>query len=56
MSVFVSEKHGQAKALSRLLAKNVREYFKEDDHRKAFEAWYLKRYGKPYQWVNISAR
>ena len=51
MSVFVPEKQAQARAASLLLAQRVREYFKNPDHRKAFEVWYLKRYGKPYVWV-----
>ena len=51
MSVFVPEKQAQARAASLLLAQRVREYFKNPDHRRAFEAWYLNRYGKSYVWV-----
>lgn len=53
MSVFVPEKQAQAKALSLSLAGYVREYFKDDHHRAEFEAWYLKRFGKPYEWKTI---
>lgn len=54
--VFLPEVQAQAKALSLLLAQTVREYFKDEGHRKDFEAWYMGKYGKPYQWVNISAK
>lgn len=52
MSVFVPEVQGQVKALGALLARNVREYFKNEENRKEFEQWYLKKkkYGKPYEW------
>ena len=53
MSVFVPEKQAQAKALSLLLVGRVRDYFKSEEHRKEFEAWYLKRCGKPYEWKPI---
>lgn len=56
MSVFVPEVQAQAKAASLLLAQIVREYFTDEGHRKEFEDWYLKQYGKPYQWEKINAR
>lgn len=37
MSCFVPEKQGQLKALGMTLAETVREYFKDEQHRKAFE-------------------
>ena len=49
-SVFTPEVQGQAKALALLLAQEVREYFKDPEHRKEFKRWYLKKYGKPYEW------
>lgn len=53
MSVFVPEKQAQAKALSLLLARRVREYFGDEQHRKEFEAWYKKKTGKKYEWKPI---
>ena len=32
------------------LMQKVERYFQNLEHRKAFEVWYLKRYGKPYVW------
>lgn len=49
------EKQAQAKAASLLLAQRVREFFKDEQHRQEFEIWYLKRYGRPYEWKGISA-
>jgi len=54
VSVFVPEKQAQARAASLLLAQRVRNYFKDEQHRKEFEVWYQKRYGRPYQWKGIS--
>lgn len=54
MSVFTPDKQAQARSLSLLLAQRVREYFKNEQHRKEFEVWYIKKYGKPYQWVSVS--
>lgn len=48
MSAFVPEVEGQAKAFASLLARSVREFFQDERHRKEFEEWYLKKYGKPY--------
>jgi len=55
VSAFAPEKQAQAKAASLLLAQRVRSYFKDAQHRREFEIWYEKRYGKPYQWKGISA-
>ena len=52
-SVFTLEVQGQEKALALLLAQEVREYFKDPEHRKEFERWYLKKYGKPYVWKPV---
>lgn len=52
-SVFTPEVQGQAKAFALLLAQEVREYFKDPEHRKDFEQWYLKKYGKPYVWKSV---
>lgn len=54
MSEFVPEKQAQAKALSLLIARNVREFFKDEQHRAEFEQWYERRYGKKYVWRSIS--
>ena len=50
MSCFVPEKQGQLKALGMTLAETVREYFKDEQHRKAFEIWHKQKYGQDYQW------
>ncbi len=55
-SSFVPEVRGQARALALLIAQNVRDYFKNEEHRKEFEVWYLSKYGKPYQWVSVSQK
>ena len=52
-SNFVPEVQGQAKAFSSLLARSVGEFFKDEENRKKFEDWYLKKNGKPYQWVPV---
>lgn len=54
MSAFVPEKQAQAKALSLLLARSVREYFGDETHRQEFERWYEKRCGKKYEWKGVS--
>ena len=36
--------------LAKLTAHTVTEYFKDPEHRKEFEEWYLKEYGEPYLW------
>lgn len=32
----------------------VQEYFKSSENRKAFEEYYLKKYGKPYVWKTLA--
>lgn len=54
-SVFAPEVQGQAKAFSSLLARSVREFFKDEANRKQFENWYKQKYGIPYEWVHIEA-
>ncbi len=54
MSAFTPNKQAQAKALGLLLAQRVREYFKSPENRAEFEAWYLKKYGKPYKWNSVN--
>ena len=49
-SAFAPEVRGQAKAFSSLLARSVREFFKDETNRKQFESWYEQKYGTPYQW------
>lgn len=55
-SVFLPEVQAQARAASLLLVQIVREYFTDEGHRKEFEDWYLKEYGKPYHWEKINAK
>lgn len=35
---------------SRLMIDGLREYLNNPEHRKEFEAWYEKTYGKKYDW------
>lgn len=51
MSVFTPEVQPQARVLSRSLARIVREYYRDPQHRAEFEKWHLQKYGEPYQWV-----
>ena len=37
-------------SMSRLLASTVSQYLKDKEHRREFESWYLKTYGKKYEW------
>lgn len=37
-------------SLSRILAKTVSRYLKEEKHRREFEEWYFTTYGKKYIW------
>ena len=53
MNSFALEVKGQAKAFASLLARSVREFFQDEQHRKEFEEWYLKKYGKPYVWEPV---
>lgn len=53
MSAFVPEVEGQAKAFASLLARSVREFFQDEQHRKEFEEWYMKKNGKPYAWEPV---
>ena len=39
-------------ALTNLLTSKVKEYFNSPDHRKEFEEWYYRKYGKEYVWKN----
>lgn len=39
-------------ALTNLLTSRVKEYFNSPDHRKEFEEWYYRKYGKEYVWKN----
>ena len=38
------------RTFARALVRTVRAYYRDPAHRAEFEAWYLERYGKPYQW------
>lgn len=54
MSQFAPEKQAQAKALSLLLVRRVREHFGDAEHRAEFEKWYEQRTGQKYQWRKIT--
>ena len=53
MNSFALEVKGQAKAFASLLTRSVREFFQDEQHRKEFEEWYLKKYGKSYVWEPV---
>lgn len=53
MNSFAPEVKGQAKAFASLLARSVREFFQDEQHRKEFEEWHLKKYGKSYVWEPV---
>jgi hypothetical protein len=38
----------------RNLRRTVRCYLDDPEHRQEFEDWYLRKYGKPYQWKKES--
>ena len=51
MSVFTPEVQPRARVLCSSLARIVREYYRDPQHRAEFEKWHLQKYGEPYQWV-----
>lgn len=38
------------KSFCRDLARRVQRYYADEEHRKEFEEWYFKKYGKQYVW------
>lgn len=36
------------------IVENGFEFKSDEQHRKEFEEWYLKKYGKPYVWESVS--
>ncbi|MCD8189506.1 MAG: hypothetical protein LUD78_04685 [Clostridiales bacterium] len=32
-----------------ILAKKVKEYYRDPEHQRQFEEWYQQKYGKPYE-------
>lgn len=50
MSAFRPEASGQAASLGLSLLRRVESYFQDKQHRREFETWFLKKYGKPYVW------
>lgn len=52
----IAEKYkSQETAFCSLLGSIVLEYIKDPAHRAEFESWYLRKYGKPYQWKKPTA-
>lgn len=43
-------KTADCRTLARALVRTVQAYYRDPAHRAEFEAWYLEKYGKPYQW------
>ena len=50
MSVFRPEAKNQAGAVGLSLHGRVKEFFQDKQHRKDFEVWFKKTYGRPYVW------
>lgn len=42
------------RSFCRDLARRVRRYYADEEHRKEFEEWYFKKYGKQYVWKRLS--
>lgn len=36
--------------LGKSICSAIKTYFEDEEHRRAFEKWYLQNYGKPYVW------
>lgn len=51
MSGFTPEVQPRARMLCRSLARIVREYYRDPQHRAEFEKWHLEKYGEPYEWI-----
>lgn len=44
------------KSYSRNIRRRVYEYLTDKDHRREFEEWYLKKYGKKYKWIGVDCK
>ena len=42
------------KQFAQILARTVQDYMQDPEHRREFEKWYLKEYGKPYVWKTLA--
>lgn len=40
----------EEKPICTILIKKVEDYFRDEEHRRQFEEWYRKKYGKEYEW------
>ena len=40
----------QEKYICPVIVRKVQDYFKVDEHKRAYEKWYKEKYGKNYQW------
>ena len=49
-SLFTPAVQSQEACLGASLARIVTEYYQDKQHRKEFETWCKKTYGKPYVW------
>lgn len=50
MSVIDPAVKAQTASVGLSLFRKAEEYFQDRQHRKDFETWYKKTYGKPYVW------
>lgn len=46
----VVEMLGSDRVFVRMIRTRVREYFKDETHRKNFEKWYKDRHGEDFRW------
>lgn len=51
---FNIETQKKMRSFCRDLARRVRRYYADEEHRKEFEEWYFKKYGKQYVWKRLS--
>lgn len=38
---------------ARYIARAVQDYFKDDEHKREFEEYYLEKYGREYHWKKV---
>ena len=39
----------EEKPIASILVRKVENYFRDEEHRKQFEEWYRRKYGKEYE-------
>ena len=56
MSAVVESRIGQEMSLAECLYHKVQEYYQDPQHRREFDRWYKKTYGKAYVWKHRKER